>query len=42
MKMNKIHAKCKYFLTTDRKLLNTDILEIEILSPIDFINRMEG
>ncbi len=36
-----VYAGCKYFLTTDKKLFNIDIKEIEIVSPIDFLNEME-
>lgn len=36
-----VYAGCKYFLTTDKKLLNIDITEINIVSPIDFLNEME-
>jgi len=32
-----IDAKCHYFLTTDKKLLNTPIRKINIISPMDFI-----
>jgi len=32
-----IDAKCHYFLTTDKKLLNTSIGKINIISPIDFL-----
>ncbi len=36
-----VEAKCEVFLTTDRKLLNTRIEKIEVMSPIDFVSRME-
>jgi predicted nucleic acid-binding protein len=36
-----VHTKCKYFITTDKKLLNTPIDEIIIVSPIQFIDEME-
>lgn len=36
-----VAAHCEYYLTTDRKLLNTAIPEIKIVSPIDFVNEME-
>ena len=32
-----LDAKCHYFLTTDKKLLNTPINKINIISPIDFL-----
>ena len=34
-------AHCEYYLTTDKKLLNTPIPEIKIVSPIVFVNEME-
>ncbi len=37
-----VAAHCEYYLTTDRKLLNTSIPEIKIVSPIIFVNEMEG
>jgi len=38
-----IEAKCHYFLTTDRKIINKNELvgEINIISPIDFIAKDE-
>ncbi len=36
-----VSADCDYFLTTDKKLLNTPIPEIKIRNPIDFIREME-
>ena len=36
-----VAAHCEYYLTTDRRLLNTAIPEIKIVSPIDFVNEME-
>jgi predicted nucleic acid-binding protein len=35
-------SNCDYFITTDKKLLNTVIKEIKICNPIDFISEMEG
>jgi len=35
-----IEGKCDYFLTTDKKLLNTAFDEIIVLSPIDFIKAL--
>ena len=35
-----LNAKCHYFLTTDKKLLNTSIEKINIISPIDFIKTL--
>ena len=37
-----IYANCDYFITTDRKLLNKKIEEIEIISPTDFIEKEEN
>lgn len=36
-----IYSKCDYFLTTDKKLLNTLIPEINVINPIDFIRILE-
>lgn len=36
-----VSAGCDYYLTTDKKLLNTPIAEIKIVSPITFVNEME-
>jgi hypothetical protein len=36
------YSGCEYFLTTDKKLLNTQIEGIYIISPINFIDEMEG
>ena len=36
-----IFAKCDYFLTVDKKLLNTPIEEIKIVSPIKFLEEAE-
>jgi hypothetical protein len=36
-----VHSKADYFLTTDKKLLNTPIPEIKIVNPLLFINEME-
>ncbi len=36
-----IYAKCDYFLTTDTKLLKTNLDTIKIVSPIEFIKRLE-
>jgi predicted nucleic acid-binding protein len=32
-----LEAKCKYFITTDRKLLNKTIDNIIIINPVDFV-----
>ena len=32
-----VEAECKYFITTDRKLLNKSINDIIIINPIDFV-----
>lgn len=37
-----VAAQCEYYLTTDKKLLNTVIPEIKIVSPIVFVSEMEG
>lgn len=37
-----VNSNCEYYLTTDKKLLNTPIPEIKIVSPIIFVNEMEG
>lgn len=36
-----IKAKCGYFLTTDKKLLNKDFKEIILINPLDFVRRLE-
>lgn len=36
-----VSASCDFYLTTDKKLLNTPIKEIKIISPITFVNEME-
>ncbi|MDR2705708.1 MAG: PIN domain-containing protein [Planctomycetaceae bacterium] len=36
-----IQAKCDFFLTTDKRLLNSRIENITILNPLDFIKRWE-
>ena len=36
-----VAAHCEYYLTTDKKLLNTPIPEIKIISPIVFVSEME-
>jgi predicted nucleic acid-binding protein len=36
-----IEAKCNYFITTDRKLLNKSVHEIYIINPMDFIQQLE-
>ncbi len=32
-----VNAKCDYFLTTDRKVLNTPVPELKIVNPVQFI-----
>jgi predicted nucleic acid-binding protein len=32
-----LEAKCKYFITTDRKVLNKSIDDIIIINPVDFV-----
>ncbi|MCD7864634.1 MAG: hypothetical protein LUG54_01130 [Clostridiales bacterium] len=36
-----VSAHCEYYITTDKKLLNTPLPEIKIVSPITFLNEME-
>ena len=36
-----IFANCDYFITVDRKLLNTPVKEIKIISPINFLQEVE-
>jgi predicted nucleic acid-binding protein len=36
-----IHSGCEYFITTDKKLLNKDIPNIRIISPINFVTETE-
>jgi predicted nucleic acid-binding protein len=36
-----IEAKCKYFITTDRKILNKTIDNIIIINPVDFVGMEE-
>jgi predicted nucleic acid-binding protein len=36
-----LEANCKYFITTDRKILNKTIDNIIIINPVDFVG-MEG
>lgn len=37
-----IYGRCDYFITTDKKLLNTLVPEIQIISPIQFIEEQEA
>jgi predicted nucleic acid-binding protein len=37
-----VNSDCNYFITTDKKLLNTLVHEIKIISPFQLINEMEG
>ncbi len=37
-----VAAHCEYYITTDKKLLNTLVPEIKIVNPIVFVNEMEG
>jgi predicted nucleic acid-binding protein len=32
-----LEAKCKYFITTDRKVLNKSVDDIIIINPVDFV-----
>lgn len=36
-----VAAHCTYYLTTDKKLLNTPVHEIRIVDPVTFVNEME-
>ena len=36
-----VFSKCDYFITTDRKLLNTHLDDLRILDPINFVSEME-
>jgi len=36
-----IYASCDYFLTTDKRLLKYRTDEIELLNPIDFLEKLE-
>lgn len=36
-----VYSKCDYYITTDKKLLNTIIQEIKIINPVDFIDELE-
>jgi len=36
-----IKSECEYFITTDKKLINKPMKALTILSPKDFIERME-
>lgn len=37
-----VEAECDYYLTTDKKLLNTPVSEIRIVNPISFVEEVEG
>jgi predicted nucleic acid-binding protein len=37
-----LEAKCGYFITTDRKILNKLIGDILIINPIDFVGMKGG
>jgi predicted nucleic acid-binding protein len=36
-----VYSHCDYFITTDKKLLNTFVKEVKIESPLTFINYLE-
>jgi predicted nucleic acid-binding protein len=36
-----VKARCRYFLTTDRKVLKKRVTDICILNPLDFVEEME-
>ena len=37
-----VYARCDYFLTTDKKLLNSPVEQIKIVNPLIFVNEVEG
>jgi predicted nucleic acid-binding protein len=37
-----VESGCDYFLTTDKKILNKSIADIELINPIDFVRRQEN
>ena len=37
-----IFSNADYFITTDAKILNKDIREIKVISPVDFVYLVEG
>lgn len=37
-----IEGKCEYFITTDKRLLRKPVVNIKLVSPIDFLTEMEG
>lgn len=37
-----VDCGCDYFITTDKKLLNTFVTEIKVVSPLAFIDRLEN
>lgn len=37
-----VYARCDYFLTTDKKLLNSPVEQIKIVNPLIFLNEVEG
>lgn len=37
-----VFGQCKYFITTDLKILNKKVDGIRIINPLDFIRIMEG
>jgi predicted nucleic acid-binding protein len=36
-----IQAQCDYFLTTDKRLLNKPVTQLELINPLDFVRKME-
>ena len=36
-----IQAQCDYFLTTDKRLCNKSLGQIELINPLDFIRKVE-
>ena len=37
-----VFTNANYFITTDAKILNKDIREIKVVSPVDFVYLVEG
>ena len=34
-----IYAKADYFLTTDKKILNKPVSDIQLINPVEFVRR---
>lgn len=37
-----IYAKCEYFISTDKRLLNFNTTEIKMVTPIQFVTETES